>query len=279
MNLTKKYILILFVIIGFSNAQFAETEVTLDLRNVSKNYYFLLENLKEEIGSYFTGTIFSEEDVDLDIELKIHIVVESINRINNIETINAQFFTSNNIDLNQYSKSCTFPYYKGQSISFSSEFDPLSSLLDYFAYMFIANEIDKYYPLGGTTFFNLAEKLSIKAKDSNYSNGWDDRWKKCKKIIENNHLRNLRFHFYELQYLLELPDSSLEQKKNLALELENDIYYLKEFFPNDRNAFLFLDIFSNQMGKILGELKMYESLIMLSSYDTDNKLIYNSYLK
>ena len=98
----KKYILILFVIIGFSNAQFAETEVTLDLRNVSKNYYFLLENLKDEIASYFTGTIFSEEDVDLDIELKIHIVVESINRINNVETINAQFFTSNNTDLNQY---------------------------------------------------------------------------------------------------------------------------------------------------------------------------------
>ena len=275
----KKYILILFVIIGFSNAQFAETEVTLDLRNVSKNYYFLLENLRDEIGSYFTGTIFSEEDVDLDIELKIHIVVESINRINNIETINAQFFTSNNIDLNQYSKSCTFPYYKGQSISFSSEFDPLSSLLDYFAYMFIANEIDKYYPLGGTTFFNLAEKLSIKGKDSNYSNGWDDRWKKCKKVIENNHLRNFRFHFYELQYLLEIHDSNLEQIKSLAFELENDIYYLKEFFPNDRNAFLFLDIFSNQIGKILGELKMYESLIMLSSYDADNKLIYNSYLK
>ena len=275
----KKYILILFVIIGFSNAQFAETEVTLDLRNVSKNYYFLLENLKDEIGSYFTGTIFSEEDVDLHIELKIHIVVESINRINNIETINAQFFTSNNIDLNQYSKSCTFPYYKGQSISFSSEFDPLSSLLDYFAYMFIANELDKYYPLGGTAFFNLAEKLSIKGKDSNYSNGWDDRWKKCKKVIENNHLRNFRFHFYELQYLLGIPDSNFEQIKSLALDLENDIYYLKEFFPNDRNAFLFLDIFSNQIGKILGELKMYESLIMLSSYDADNKLIYNSHLK
>ena len=70
----KKYILILFVIIGFSNAQFAQTEVTLDLRNVSKNYYFLLENLKDEIDSYFTGTIFSEENMDLDIDLKIHIV-------------------------------------------------------------------------------------------------------------------------------------------------------------------------------------------------------------
>ena len=96
--------------------------------------------------------------------------------------------------------------------------------------MFIANEIDKYYPLGGTVFFNLAEKLSIKGKDSNYSNGWDDRWKKCKKVIENNHLRNFRFHFYELQYLLEIPDSNLKQIESLAHELENDIYYLKEFF-------------------------------------------------
>ena len=87
----KKYILILFVIIGFSNAQFAEAEVTLDLRNVNKNYYFL-ENLKDEIASYFTGTIFSEEDMDLDIELKIHIVVESINRINNVETIKCAVF-------------------------------------------------------------------------------------------------------------------------------------------------------------------------------------------
>ena len=275
----KKYLLILFVIIGFSKAQFLEAEISLDLRNVSKNYYFLLENLKEEISSYYTSTIFSEDDQDLDINLKIHIVIESINRINNVETINAQFFISNNLDLNQYSKSSTFPYYKGQSITHSSEFDPLSSLLDYFAYIFIANEIDMYASLGGSPFYNQAEKIAIKGKESNYSNGWDDRWKKCKRFMENSHLRKFRFHWYELSYMMSLSESKLDEKKSLALELENDIYYLKEFFPNDRNAFLFLDIYAQQIGKYLGDLNMYESLVMLSMYDTDNKSIYRNSLK
>ena len=45
----KKYILILFVIIGISKAQFSEVNVSLDVRNISNNYYFLIENLKDEI--------------------------------------------------------------------------------------------------------------------------------------------------------------------------------------------------------------------------------------
>ena len=275
----KKYLLILFVIIGFSKAQFLEAEISLDLRNVSKNHYFLIENLKEEISTYYRSTIFSADDQDLEIELKIHIVIESINRINNIETINAQFFISNNHDLNQYSKSSTFPYYKGQSIAHSSEFDPLSSLLDYFAYIFIANEIDMYAQLEGSPFYNQAEKIAIKGKESNYSNGWDDRWKKCKRFIENSHLRKFRYHWYELNYIMTIPNSKLDEQQKLALELENDIYYLKEFFPNDRNAFLFLDIYAEQIAESFGALDMYESLIMLSTYDTDNKSVYRNNLK
>ena len=139
----KKYILILFVIIGISKAQFLEADVSLDLRNINKTYHFLLENLKEEIRSYYEGTVFSEDDLDLGITIKMHIVVQSIHRTNNIETINAQFFISNNLDLNQYSKSSAFPYHKGQSITHTSDFDPLSSLLDYFAFIFLSTtEID-----------------------------------------------------------------------------------------------------------------------------------------
>ena len=57
-------------------------------------YYFLIENLKDEISSYYESTIFSEDDLDLNITIKMHIVIESINRINNIESINAQFFNT-----------------------------------------------------------------------------------------------------------------------------------------------------------------------------------------
>ena len=203
-------------------------------------------------------------------------MIESIYKASNVETINAQFFTSNNLDLNQYTKSSTFPYRKGQSITHSSDFDPLSSLLDYFAYIFLANELDMYGALEGTTYFNLAERVSINGKESEYSNGWDDRWKKCKKLIENVHLRNLRFNLYELMYNTEL---NIEQRNKILLDLDDNIYYLKEFFPNDRNAFLFLDIYADKIGEILKEESMYDALILLSNFDVDNKLIYNKYLK
>ena len=57
-----------------------------------------------------------------------------------------------------------------------------------------------YSSLEGTTYFNQAEKIAIEGKESNYSNGWEDRWKKCKRLIENLHLRKFRLHWYEINY-------------------------------------------------------------------------------
>ena len=65
----------------------------------------------------------------------------------------------------------------------------------------------------------------------------------------------------------------------LLIDLENDIYYLQEFYPNDRNAFLFLDIYANEIAELLGLMKMYDALILLSNYDADNSSIYNSFIK
>ena len=59
---------------------------------------------------------------------------------------------------------------------------------------------------------------------------------------------------------------------------ENQIFYLNEFYSNDRNAFLFLDIHCDDIAKFLHSMEMYDSLILLSNYDADNKSIYNKYL-
>ena len=139
----------------------------------------------------------------------------------------------------------------------------------------MANELDKYSSLEGNFFFSMAEKISIDGKDSNYSSGWSERWKKIKGITENSYFRKFRYHWYQLKYYVE---TSSEESKiaipKLMIEIENDIYYLKEFFPNDRNVFLFLKIYAKSLAQILAELEMYDTLLMLMSYDVDNKKIY-----
>ena len=122
----------------------------------------------------------------------------------------------------------------------------------------------------------MAEKISIEGKESNYSTGWDDRWKKARKINENTYLRKLRYHLYEIKYYIGTSNKDNQKLiSRLAEEIENDIYYLKEFFPNDRNVFLFLDIHSELLARILKRLEMYDALIMLKNYDVDNKVIYS----
>ena len=279
-----RLIILLFILAGISKPQFSDVEISLDLRSVKKYNYFILDDLKEEIDRYIETTIFSQNDTDLEIPLKIYIVIESISEKGAFKTINTQFFISNNLDLNVFSRVATIPYYKGKSMNLTTDFNPTSSLFDYFAYIFLANELDMYSSLGGNEFFNEAEKIALYGKESDYPGGWDNRLKKCKKLMENVHLRNFRYHWYEIKFAIS-KNNQLEEEDNtidinkLLIELENDIYYLQEFYPNDRNAFLFLDIYSDEIGALLGEMKMYDALVLLSNYDADNASTYNSFIK
>ena len=73
------------------------------------------------------------------------------------------------------------------------------SFLDYYAFIFIASELDTWEYLGGTTSFNKAIELASLGKDSDWSNGWDDRWKKSRKLKDNQYLRSMRFHHFSAQ--------------------------------------------------------------------------------
>ena len=100
-------------------------------------------------------------------------------------------------------------------------------------------------------------------------------------------IKSAQFYFHESEafevkevflYTHEDKKKFSEEIEKFANELENEVYYLKEFYPNDRNAFLFLDIYSQEIAQFLGEMEMYDALILLSNYDVDNKAIYNKHI-
>ncbi len=279
-----KKLIIILSIISTCMCQFSEVEITLDMRSVKKHNHFIINDFKEEIKRYIENTIFSQSDTDLEIPLNIHVIIESVSEKGAFKTLSTQFFI-NSWDLKVFSRSATIPYYKGKSMALTGNFEPTSSIFDYFAYIFLANELDGWSPLGGNEFFNKAEKIALNGKESDYPNGWENRLKKCKKIMENEYLRKFRYHWYEINDAIinntqiDIEDENLIDITNLLSELENDIYYLQEFYPNDRNAFLFLDRYANEIAELFGKMKMYDTLILLSNYDADNSSIYNEFIK
>ena len=82
--MNRNIIIGLLIIVSFIKGQFSNVEVSLDTRNINKSYYFLLEDFKKEIQDYYEITVFSEDDLDLEISIKIQVVIESITKKNQL---------------------------------------------------------------------------------------------------------------------------------------------------------------------------------------------------
>ena len=162
-----KYISLFFIglmtlgSIGWS--QFVEINVDLDMRRISEGDRQLLNTLREDIEQYYLYTQFSPEVIDLGMVINIHLVLESVTHGGNQTTINAQAIFTNKLDQYFYAKGVQFPYSRGRKMYYTTSFDPLASFLDYYAFMFIASELDTWDYMGGTTFFNKAIEFDTKA--------------------------------------------------------------------------------------------------------------------
>ena len=147
------YSVAFFLLIGsFSWSQFIEVNAELDLRRLSEGDRQLFTTLAEDIENYLLNTQFSADANDLEVVIDIRLVLESVSRGGSQTSINAQAIFSNKLDQFFYAKGIQFPYSQGRKMYYTTAFDPLASFLDYYAFMFIATELDTWKYMGGTTF-------------------------------------------------------------------------------------------------------------------------------
>ena len=142
-HMMNKIFLPIFFILGISIwsigwGQFVEVNVDLDMRRLSEGDRQLFNSMAVDMKHYYLNTQFSQDVSDLKMIIDVHLVLESVSQGGSQTTINAQAIFTNNEDQYFYAKDIQFPYSKGQKIIFTSSFDPLSSLLNYYAFMFIA---------------------------------------------------------------------------------------------------------------------------------------------
>ena len=259
-------------------SQFVEVNVELDMRRLSEGDRQLFETLTEDIKNYYLNTPFAADLEDLDMIINLRLVLESVSRGGNQTTINSQAIFSNKLDQYFYAKSIQFPYEQGRKMYYTTTFEPLASVLDYYAFMFIGSELDTYDYMGGTTFFNRAIELANLGKDSNWSNGWDDRWKKSRKLKSNEYLRSMRFNYFAAL------DALLAEKIDIIIVTSHmntfyeDLQTLDKKLGSDKETLHFLKAYHEKIAELLAALKMIEALNLLILYDHDHKKVYESYL-
>ena len=203
----------------------------------------------------------------------------SVSRGGNQIIINAQAIFSNKLDQYYYAKGVQFPYSLGRSMYYTASFDPLVSFLDYYAFMFIATELDTWEYMGGTPFFNRAIEISGLGKDSDWSTGWDDRWKKSRKVKSNQYLRSMRFNYFKALDALRAEDVDITIVNIAINTFYEEMLVLDKKLGSNKETLHFLRAYHESIAELMAMFNIRGALELLLIYDHDNKEVYESYLK
>ena len=271
---------VIFLLTGsFAWSQFVEINAELDMRRLSEGDRQLFDTMADDIENYYLNTQFSADVSDLEMVIDIRLVLESVSRGGSQTTINAQAIFSNKLDQYFYAKGIQFPYEKGRQIIYTSIFEPLASFLDYYAFMFIATELDIWEYMGGTSFYTKAIELADLGKDSDWSNGWDDRWKKSRKLKSNQYLRSMRFNYFSALYELSVEEVDMKMVKASMNAFYEDMVTLDKKLGSNKETLHFLKAYHEDIAELMAALQLRDGLELLMFYDHDHKKVYESYLK
>lgn len=185
-----------------------------------------------------------------------------------------------------------FPYQRGASFSYQPlRFDDLLSVLDYYAMLAIGFDMDSYYPLGGTPYFQKAQQILQLAANtqSQYvkmsdDNGWRDATNEPGKITRTtvitellesrfNDFRTLNAAYYlnGMDYIGDKPD---EAKATLD-ELLTKYADFKDKLPNRSAIFqLFFDSKFRELADLFRGYKNEKVWDKLKYNDPSRTIIY-----
>lgn len=180
-----KYYLIVFLILisGIANAQELNCNVQISAQRIQGSNRQVFETMQRDIYEFMNSTVWTNHvysyaeriDCNILINLNDQLSADEFRGTIQIQLRRPVFNTTyNSTMLNFIDNSFQFRYVEFQPL----EFDPgthrsnLVSVLAYYAYIILGVDYDSYSSLGGSEFFQIAEKIV-----SNAQNAPEQGWK------------------------------------------------------------------------------------------------------
>ena len=160
--------------------------------------------------------------------------------------------------------SWSFDYQPNQAFYFNqTSFDPITSFLDYYAYIIIGFDNESYEPLAGSELFNQALNLTILGANSNYSDSWvikSSGFNKrllCEELFDAN-FQQFRQDFFDYHYNgIDLLSTSknLDYFYTIISKMIDNMEVLKKKI--NRRSVLLNTFFEAKSGELVAYLKDY----------------------
>ncbi|PEN15404.1 DUF4835 domain-containing protein [Longibacter salinarum] len=273
-----------------ARAQELNCSVNLDISQLSGSDYDYLRDLEGRIREYLNERRWTDDRYRAyeRIDCTFQIFVE---RTVGIQEFTAQLVVASRRPIYDTAQTTptfrvkdqwTFEFSRGQSLLFEpNTFDPLTSVLDFYAYIILGYDYDTFSPLGGTTYFREARRIADLANTSN-ATGWQSlgndqtRTALISELLRPR-LRRLRevSYAYHLDGLDRFVESTEEARTTIMSQLE-----VLQSLTQDVSRSYALDVFFatkfEEFAAVFRDSRMSsEAYSILTSIDPSHSSTYN----
>ena len=238
----KKIFLILMLISTYIYSQELNCSITVNYQNVPVKNRELLADFKNVVENYMNTTRFTNINWDgdkIDCSLNIFFISAGSNvsysaQIVVVSQRPVYQSTRNSALLTINDAEWSFNYEVGQSMYANLDaFDPLTSLLDYYALIIIGFDMDTWEEFGGTPYFSKAFDIVNLASNSNSKTGWlpsnkiYSRWGLVSDAL-NEKYADFRSAIFNYHYGIDIFAQNKELGQARIVELIDVLYDLNQ---------------------------------------------------
>ncbi len=259
------------------SAQQIQANVKLTLERLPMDKQEKLKNLDIDIETYLNSYDWTGDGEDIEIPVTIQIYLQD-KSVSYEDRYNGTFLISNNSDIQYYDKYWYFPYDPTEPLIHNEGiFDPFTSFLDYYIYLILGGEYDKYGKFMGTPFFEKARQINDQARfNTTFINGWRERGVLIDRILGKEYAR-----FREMKDLYFLGQSYLGEEDSTAVKYCSDAIDLLDIIlernPEDKETLQFINAHYIEFIEMFkDDPRMMRKLIRIDPNHEDS---YRQYLK
>lgn len=283
-RLTRNHVIPLCLIVGLSAGcfiskaigQVVRSQVTVLLERLPLEKQEKLKDFAETIEMYINDYDWTGEPSDDEIPISIQIFLTD-NSVSYEARYAGTFLITNNSDIQYYDKYWRFPFEAGDPVFHDENtFHPFTGFIDFYVYLILGGEYDKYGQFLGTPFFEQAKHISDQAMfNVQFQMGWQERTDMIDEILsdENQVFRQMKdLFFLGLSYWGE-EDDTARQYCLEALDLFEDVIKAN---PDHERARQFLEAHHLEYVDLFkGDRETLQKLIRL---DPEREDTYRQYM-
>ena len=274
-------ILIMFLMLtGSAPAQRIEAEVETDLRTLPQERQEKLTDFADKVRHYLNNSPWCEDEWDYPVYIQATIRLQDMTS-GAEERYQGTLVISNSYDIQFSDIRWRFAYQSGDMISYDeNDVDSFTSFLNFYVYMILGGEFDKWSTLGGTQYYEKARNIAEQAKFGlgRFIEGWDRRQELVNYFLSEQHKpfrEMVDYYFYGLSFV---QQDNAKARKHIATAIDK-LDRLIANDPDNEYAQDFLKAHYQEIVEVYRRALNKQPLRTMMILDPDHERIYRDILE